>query len=61
MLHWSSCTTGNMCYLCIADVFNGDSIGGINGYWKTNGSYTLVVNSYNYTVCISRGHIGWVN
>ena len=40
MLHWLSHTTGSVCYLCIADVFNGYSTVGISGYWETNGIYS---------------------
>ena len=61
MLHWLSYATGSVCCVCVSDVCTGYSMGGISGYWKTNGSYTAVMNDCSYTVCNARGRIGLAN
>ena len=43
VLHWSSYTTGCMCYHCVSDMCTTYSIFGLSGYWKTNGTVVVFV------------------
>ena len=44
VLHWLSYITGIVCYLCVTDMFTGCSIIGISGYWKANGTISVITH-----------------